>query len=91
MGVNAGSSANREHIVYNIECLREYSSIMIPLLIGNISSPKFLRHEIRDARGLVENFALTLNKDPETLITEMIHTVAWNNTLGYLIFATESS
>ncbi|EEA07026.1 peptidase M16 inactive domain-containing protein [Cryptosporidium muris RN66] len=91
LGANAGSNANREHIVYNVECLREYSSIMIPLLIGNISSPRFLRHEIRDARGLVENFALTLNRDPETLITEMMHTVAWNNTLGNQIFASESS
>eukprot|EP00922_Rhytidocystis_sp_ex-Travisia-forbesii_P009874 GHVS01014438.1.p1 GENE.GHVS01014438.1~~GHVS01014438.1.p1 ORF type:complete len:551 (+),score=81.78 GHVS01014438.1:67-1719(+) len=92
LGAKAACIVGREHIVYSAECLRKYMPIMIPIMTGNVLFPRFLPWEMKDNTAKLMSAKDRLEKTPDALVTELLHTTAWhNNTLGHKLYASEKS
>eukprot|EP00922_Rhytidocystis_sp_ex-Travisia-forbesii_P003996 GHVS01005793.1.p1 GENE.GHVS01005793.1~~GHVS01005793.1.p1 ORF type:complete len:530 (+),score=81.06 GHVS01005793.1:30-1619(+) len=92
IGAKAACTVGREHIVYSAECLRKYMPIMIPIMTGNVLFPRFLPWEMKDNTTKLMAAKDRLEKTPDALVTELLHTTAWhNNTLGHKLYASEKS
>lgn len=83
LGGNIECIGGRELITYRAECLRGYSPILIPLLIGNVLFPRLLRWEIGKNAAKLASVRTKIQNSPEDLVGELLHQTAWhNNTLG---------
>jgi len=83
LGATVTATAEREHIVYSIDCLREYVPIVVPLVIGNVLFPRFLPWEVTACHELVGKAKSNDLTNPDAYVTELlIQTAFHNNTLG---------
>jgi processing peptidase subunit alpha len=84
--------AGREDIVYQIDVMREYVPLVVPLMVGNVLFPRLLPWEVKASVSKVKEAKAALEKDPDTMISELLHKAAFcNNTLGQPTLATERS
>eukprot|EP00916_Digyalum_oweni_P023547 GHVL01039075.1.p1 GENE.GHVL01039075.1~~GHVL01039075.1.p1 ORF type:complete len:530 (-),score=103.38 GHVL01039075.1:60-1649(-) len=89
LGADGSCTVNRENFVYQAECLREYVPYFVPILVGNILFPRFLPWEVKEVQFKIEKQQKKLEKNPEALVSELIHQAAWhNNTLGLKLYST---
>lgn len=92
LGAQVTATAEREHIVYSVECLREYMPIVVPLIIGNVLFPRFLPWEINACHELVGKQASNDLTNPDAYVTELLLQTAFhNNTLGLPLHASAKS
>lgn len=94
LGANASSSckAGREETVYQVDVMREYVPLAIPLLIGNVLFPRLLPWEVKAAGKLVKDSTARLNGDPDAMVSDLLHKAAYcNNTLGLTPHASDRS
>ena len=92
LGANATCVAGREHIMYQIETLREQMPIMLPLLVGNTLFPRLLPWEVNKAHSYVEAANKKLRASPDKYMMELLYQTAFhNNTLGHRTTAADSS
>mmetsp|Transcript_50593 Transcript_50593/g.109173 ORF Transcript_50593/g.109173 Transcript_50593/m.109173 type:complete len:512 (+) Transcript_50593:111-1646(+) len=94
LGSNASSSckAGREEIAYNVDVLREYVPLVIPLMVGNVLFPRLLPWEVKSAQKKVKEGKEALLKDPAAMVSDLLHKAAFcNNTLGFSTTASERS
>merc|ERR1719330_2261226 len=92
LGANATASckAGREHVVYNVEVMREFVPLVIPLMVGNVLFPRLLPWEVKAAHKKVGEARAALGAD--AIVSEMLHKAAFcNNTLGFSPLASERS
>lgn len=92
LGANATASckAGREDVVYNVEVMREFVPLVIPLMVGNVLFPRLLPWEVKAAHKKVGEARSAL--DADAIVSEMLHKAAFcNNTLGFSPLASERS
>mmetsp|Transcript_24740 Transcript_24740/g.50113 ORF Transcript_24740/g.50113 Transcript_24740/m.50113 type:complete len:413 (+) Transcript_24740:3-1241(+) len=94
LGANATSSckAGREETVYQVEVLREFVPLVVPLMVGNVLFPRLVPWEIKAAHKKVKEARDALAKDADATVSELLHKAAYcNNTLGYSTLASDRS
>jgi len=91
LGASLSSSckAGREDIVYQVDVMREFVPLVVPLLIGNVLFPRLLPWEVKAAHKNVAVAREALQSSPDAMINELLHSAAFcNNTLGQSPLAT---
>jgi len=84
--------AGREDIVYQVDVMREYVPLVVPLMIGNVLFPRLLPWEVKAAHKSVQVAMDTQKNSPDDLINELLHSAAYcNNTLGQSPLASQRS
>ena len=92
LGATASCSVSREHIIYHIECLREYMPIAVTLLTGNILFPRLLEWEVNLARTKFEKDRESFKPDKDAMLDDLVHATAYhNNSLGRRLTASDSN
>lgn len=77
------AKAGREDTVYQVDVMREFVPLVVPLMVGNILFPRLLPWEVKAAQGKVKTARAALEADPDAMINELLHKAAYcNNTLG---------
>jgi processing peptidase subunit alpha len=80
----ATCTAGREEMVYKVDVQREFVPLVLPLMIGNTLFPRLLPWEVKAASKLVATARASLEKDPDAMVSELLHKAAFcNNTLGF--------
>jgi len=76
-------TAGREEIAYQVEVQREYVSLVVPLMVGNVLFPRLLPWEVKGEHKKIEEAQQALLGNPDSMVSEMLHKAAYcNNTLG---------
>jgi processing peptidase subunit alpha len=84
--------AGREDIVYQVDVMREFVPLVVPLLVGNVLFPRLLPWEVKASVSKVKDAKAALQADPDAMINELLHKAAFcNNTLGQSPLATDRS
>mmetsp|Transcript_2380 Transcript_2380/g.2763 ORF Transcript_2380/g.2763 Transcript_2380/m.2763 type:complete len:447 (+) Transcript_2380:56-1396(+) len=94
LGANATSSCNagREETVYQVQVLREFVPLVIPLMVGNILFPRLVPWEVKAAHKKAKEAKDALAKDADATVSELLHKAAYcNNTLGHSTLASDRS
>merc|ERR1719183_1498986 len=74
-------SAGREHMLYQVDVMREYAPLVVPLLVGNILFPRLLPWEVKAAQAGVKQARAELAANPDAMVNELLHKAAYcNNT-----------
>lgn len=90
IGANTVCSTSREHTVYAIDCLRDYSSSAIGILADVVQNPIFIDDELHDAHKEYKVVVQDKLAKADTKVMEAMHAAAYyNNTLGLPLYATE--
>merc|ERR1740115_649300 len=85
LGANSTATcqAGREEIVYNVDVMREFVPLVVPLMVGNVLFPRLLPWEVKAAQKDVATATAALKSSPDGMINELLHSAAFcNNTLG---------
>uniref|UniRef100_A0A7S4W5A9 Mitochondrial-processing peptidase subunit alpha n=1 Tax=Alexandrium monilatum TaxID=311494 RepID=A0A7S4W5A9_9DINO len=94
LGANATSSckAGREETVYQVQVLREFVPLVVPLMVGNVLFPRLVPWEVKAAHKKVKEAQDALAKDADATVSELLHKAAFcNNTLGHSTLASDRS
>merc|ERR1712137_572813 len=84
--------ADREEVAYQVDVMREYMPLVLPLMVGNVLFPRLLPWEVKAAHGKVKQAIENTAACPEATLAEIGHKAAYcNNTLGFSPFAKERS
>lgn len=84
--------AGREDIVYQVNVMREYVPLVVPLIIGNVLFPRLLPWEVKAAHKNVQLARAAQESCPDSMINELLHSAAFcNNTLGQSPLASQRS
>jgi processing peptidase subunit alpha len=90
--LSSGCTSGREEIAYNVEVIREFVPLAIPLIIGNVLFPRLLPWEVKATHERVKQERDALQNDPDAMTRELLHQAAFcNNTLGLSPLALERS
>jgi len=90
--LSSGSTSGREDVTYNVEVIREFAPLAIPLIIGNVLFPRLLPWEMKAVHEKVKQQRDALQSDPDAMTRELLHQAAFcNNTLGRSPLALERS
>jgi len=85
-------TAGREQISYEVDVMREYVPLVVPLMIGNVLFPRLLPWEVKAAVGKVKQARADLAGNPDDMVNELLHKAAYcNNSLGQSPLASERS
>jgi len=85
-------TAGREETVYQVDVMREYLPLVVPLMVGNVLFPRLLPWEVKAAVAKVKETQAALQNNPDHMINELLHKAAYcNNTLGLSPLATARS
>lgn len=85
-------TAGREDIVYQVDVMREYVPLVVPLLVGNVLFPRLLPWEVKAAHAGVKQATDGLAANPDAMVNELLHKAAFcNNTLGFSPLASTRS
>lgn len=85
-------TAGREDIVYQVDVMREYVPLVVPLMVGNVLFPRLLPWEVKAASAKVQTARDELAGNPDAMISELLHKAAYcNNTLGNSVLASKRS
>ena len=90
LGVNATSTreAGCEEVVYQVDVMREFMLLVVPLMIGNVLFPRLLPWEVKAACKKVKLARAALENDLAAMVSELLHKAAYcNNTLGLSFLA----
>mmetsp|Transcript_75013 Transcript_75013/g.200067 ORF Transcript_75013/g.200067 Transcript_75013/m.200067 type:complete len:496 (-) Transcript_75013:559-2046(-) len=88
LGVDADCTAGREYLAYKVGTLPEHLPFVVPILVGNVLFPRFLRWEVKHE---MEDALERTWSEPE-IVEGMLHAAAFtNNTLGLKLQANAAS
>merc|ERR1711920_966243 len=75
-----------------VDVMREYMPLVVPLMIGNVLFPRLLPWEVKAASKQVKTAAAQFAGDADAMVSELLHKAAYcNNTLGFSANASERS
>ncbi|CAE8596830.1 unnamed protein product [Polarella glacialis] len=90
LGAGVSCRVGREDILYQMDVLREYVPVALPLMLANVTCPLVLPEEVAEAKEQVLDIQQSLAENPESLVGELLHAAAYgNNTLGQPVYAEE--
>lgn len=85
-------AAGREDMVYQVDVMREYVPLVVPLMVGNVLFPRLLPWEVKASSKMVKDERKALEGNPDAMVSELLHKAAYcNNTLGLSPQASERS
>merc|ERR1712157_670873 len=56
--------ADREEVMYQVDVMREYMPLVLPLMVGNVLFPRLLPWEVKAAHGKVKQAREAMAADP---------------------------
>jgi len=69
--------------VYQVDVMREYVPLVVPLMIGNVLFPRMLPWEVKASHAKVNEARAALEGNADAMVNELLHSAAYcNNTLG---------
>jgi len=84
--------ADREEVLYQVDVMREYVPLVLPLMVGNVLFPRLLPWEVKAAHVKVKQAREAMAADPAATMGEIGHKAAYcNNTLGFSPVASDRS
>eukprot|EP00928_Gymnodinium_smaydae_P041634 TRINITY_DN2814_c0_g2_i4.p1 TRINITY_DN2814_c0_g2~~TRINITY_DN2814_c0_g2_i4.p1 ORF type:complete len:527 (+),score=139.89 TRINITY_DN2814_c0_g2_i4:93-1673(+) len=90
--MSSTATAGREDMLYQVDVMREYVPLVVPLLIGNVLFPRLLPWEVKAAHAKVKEARAALAANPDAMVSELLHKAAFcNNTLGHSPLASDRS
>eukprot|EP00927_Polykrikos_kofoidii_P011407 TRINITY_DN14836_c0_g1_i1.p1 TRINITY_DN14836_c0_g1~~TRINITY_DN14836_c0_g1_i1.p1 ORF type:complete len:587 (-),score=129.07 TRINITY_DN14836_c0_g1_i1:118-1878(-) len=90
IGASAVCRVGREDLLYQIDVLREFVPVAMPLLLGNVLCPLLLPEELEYAHAHVVEVQRNIDENPEALVGEWLHIAAYKgNTLGQPLYVEE--
>jgi processing peptidase subunit alpha len=90
LGAAASCRVGREDIVYQVDVLRDYVPVMLPLMLSNLLCPSLLPEEVAAAHESVIDVQNALKENTEGMLSELLHQAAYQgNTLGQKLYADE--
>jgi processing peptidase subunit alpha len=94
LGASCSSSctAGREEMLYQVEVMREYVPLVVPLMVGNVLFPRLLPWEVKASHSKVKEARAALEANPDAMVSELLHKAAYcNNSLGLSTLASDRS
>lgn len=90
LGAAASCRVGREDVLFQMDVLREYVPVALPLMLANVLCPSVLPDEVAEAQEHVRELQLIMEEKPESLVVELLHVAAYkDDTLGHALYATE--
>jgi len=90
LGAAASCRVGREDILYQIDTLREYVPVVLPLMLANVLCPSLLPEEVHAAHEHVLEVQQNLEENTESLLSELLHIHAYGGkALGNTLYAEE--
>jgi len=90
LGAAAFCRVGREDVLYQMDVLREYVPVALPLMLANVICPSLLPEEVAEAQAHVLEVQQSLEDNPESLVVELLHQAAYGgSTLGQSLYAEE--
>lgn len=90
LGAAASCRVGREDILYQVDVLREYVPVVLPLMLANVLDPLLSEDEVAATHEAVFIIQQSLEDNPESLLCEMLHVAGYQgNTLGNSLYAEE--
>jgi len=90
LGAAATCRVGREDILYQVDSLREYVPVVLPLMLANLLCPSLLPEEVSASHDHVLEVQQNIQENPETLLCELLHVAGYKgNTLGNHLYANE--
>lgn len=90
LGAAVSCRVGREDIVYQVDVLRDYVPVMLPLMLSNLLCPSLLPEEVADAHQSVLDVQHALQENTEGFLSELLHQTCYQgNTLGHKLYAEE--
>lgn len=90
LGAAASCRVGREDVLYQVDVLREYVPVALPLMLANVLCPLVLPEEVAETQQHVPELQQMLEEKPESFVVELLHVAAYQgNSLGYPLYATE--
>lgn len=90
LGATALCRVGREDILYQVDVLREYVPVVLPLMLANVLCPALLPDEVAASHEHVVEVQRNLEENPESLLCELLHVAGYQkNQLGYPLYAEE--
>lgn len=90
LGAAASCRVGREDILYQIDTLREYVPVVLPLMLANVLCPSLLPEEVQAAHEHVLEVQQNLEENTESLLSELLHIHAYGGkSLGNTLYAEE--
>jgi len=90
LGAAASCRVGREDILYQIDTLREYVPVVLPLMLANVLCPSLLPEEVHAAHEHVLEVQQNLEENTESLLSELLHIHAYGGkSLGNTLYAEE--
>ncbi|OLP86925.1 Ankyrin-1 [Symbiodinium microadriaticum] len=92
LGAAASCRVGREDVLYQVDVLREYVPVALPLMLANVLCPLVLPEEVAETQQHVPELQQMLEEKPESFVVELLHVAAYQgNSLGYPLYATEQT
>jgi processing peptidase subunit alpha len=94
LGASCSSScvAGREDMLYQVDVMREYVPLVVPLLVGNVLFPRMLPWEVKASHAKVKEARAALEANPDAMVSDLLHKAAYcNNSLGLSTLASDRS
>lgn len=90
LGAGASCRVGREDVLYQIDVLREYVPVMLPLMLANVLCPLLQPDEVEQAHQHVLEVQQNLEENVEGLLCELMHVAAYKgNSIGNPLYAEE--
>jgi len=90
LGAAASCRVGREDLLYQVDVLRDYVPVMLPLMLANVLCPSLLPEEVAAAQEYVFEVQQSLEENTEGLLSELLHSTAYKgNTIGHPLYAEE--
>lgn len=88
LGAATTCRVGREEILYQVDALREYVPVVLPLMLANVICPSLKADEVEIIKTRIDEVQMNLQENPETLIGELVLLSAYQgNTLGNPLYA----
>ncbi|KAL5019081.1 hypothetical protein ScPMuIL_004803 [Solemya velum] len=87
IGGNISCASSREYMFYNVECIRDSIDTGVEILEDITTCPAFKPWEVSDAKPGLDLDLATLTEQPNVLLYELLHKVAYGDTLGQSLYA----
>lgn len=82
MGGNVMASASREQIAYNIDVVKTNVPEALEVLADAVLNPRFTTWEVAEQMQKIEQDIKSLKENPQTVLLEGLHSVAFTGALG---------
>ncbi|CAL8469178.1 g8719 [Coccomyxa elongata] len=91
IGANVLASASREQMAYNIDVVKTNVPEALEILVDSVVNPKFVSWEVNAAINKMREDIKTVKDNPQTVLLEGMHEVAYTGGLARPLIVPESA